>query len=261
MKYMNSTRTTGIPLAATLMMIWGSAAQAADFVNFQSFDTSVYVQAGNKIDPEKTISPIFEAFGDYSIGDMYVYSIWQNALESDHRQGVSSTYYYKFVPRLSMGKIFDTDLSFGPLKDISFAQWISRTKGYDTEYMPGIGLDWNVPGFTWLRSMFYFEHNKQMGWNDRRIHIDYGYPFSTRWGDFRIVGTFDQTLGGDGQAKVTDFKPELHYDLGRALGQAPGHLWTGIVINYVKNKYKIKDTPYFSTNQVSYGTFIRYSFF
>jgi len=258
---MKIARRTGIALACTLLMTWGCKVQAADFVNFQMFDTSLYVQAGNKVDPEKTVSPIFEAFGDYSIGDMYVYGIWQNALESSHRQGNASTYYYKFVPRLSMGKIFGKDLSFGALKDISFAQWISRAKGFDHEYMPGIGLDWNVPGFTWLRSMFYFEHNRELGWNDRRIHIDYGYPFSTRWGDFRIVGTFDRTFGGKGQAVVTDFKPEIHYDLGRALGHAPGHLWAGVVVNVVKNKYKIKDSEFFPTNQVSYGALIRYSFF
>ncbi|MGO3619566.1 MAG: outer membrane protein OmpK [Pseudomonas helleri] len=235
-------------------------AQAGDFVNFQMFDASLYAQAGNEIDPEKTISPIFEAFGDYSIGDMYVYSIWQNAMEPN-QQGTSSTYYYKFVPRLSFGKILGKDLSFGPLKDISFAQWISRTKGYHHEYMPGLGLDWDVPGFSWLRTMYYFEHNEQQGWNDRRIHIDYGYPFSTRYGDFRVVGTFDHTFGGRGQAKVTDFKPELHYDLGKAFGQAPGHLWTGIVLNPIKNKYKIEDSDDFPTNQVSYGALIRYSFF
>jgi len=260
MNDMTLSRKTSVAFAS-ILMVWGCEAQAGDFVNFQMFDTSLYLQAGNKVDPEKTISPIFEAFGDYSIGDMYVYAIWQNALESNHLQGPSSTYYYKFVPRLSIGKIFGTDLSFGPLKDISFAQWISRTKGYGTEYMPGIGLDWDVPGFTWLRTMFYAEHNQPLGWNDRRIHIDYGYPFSTSWGNFRIVGTFDRTFGGSGQAVTTDFKPELHYDLGQALGQKPGHLWTGVVIDMVKNKYKIQNTASFKTNQVSYGALIRYSFF
>jgi len=260
MKYSTLTGKGSLSTACISLLCTAFSAHAGDFVNYQSFDASLYVQGGNKVDPQDTISPIFEAFGDYSIGDMYVYSIWQNALNHNY-QGTGSTYYYKFVPRLSMSKIFNTDLSYGIFKDISFAQWIDRTQGYDYQYMPGIGLDWNVPGFAWLRSMYYFEHNEQLGWNDRRLHIDYGYPFSTKWGDFRIVGTFDQTFGGSGQAKTTDFKPELHYDLGKALGQKPGHLWTGLIIEPIKNKYKIQSTRYYDTDQASYGVSIRYSFF
>ncbi|CDG20164.1 conserved exported protein of unknown function [Xenorhabdus poinarii G6] len=235
-------------------------AHASQFVNFQSLDTSLYTQFENNVDPQKTISPIVEAFGDYKIGDLYVYSIWQNALQHDDR-GDKSTYYYKWVPRLSASKITGYDLAYGPFKDVLFAQWIAKTKNVKPDYFPGISLDWQVDGFSWLRTIFYFENNANGHWNDQRIHIDYGLPFSNQLGDFRIVGTFDYTLGSGDNPEMIDFKPELHYDLGKQLGYQPGHLWTGVVVNPVKNKYKIKDTSDFHTNQFSYGVFIRYSFF
>ncbi|TCV99840.1 outer membrane protein OmpK [Biostraticola tofi] len=247
-------------LGVTVLLASAYQAEAGDFVNFQSFDTSLYLQNENRVDPQKTLSPIVEAFGDYSIGDMYVYSIWQNSLQSAY-QGDNSTYYYKIVPRLSYSKITGQDISYGWFKDLTFAQWIARTKGADYDYFAGIGLDWQTGWISWLRTLFYYEYNPSKGWNDQRLHIDYGVPFSLGENDFRVVGTFDYTFGLHGQTQTIDFKPELHYDLGKKWGNLPGHLWTGIVLNPIKNKYKIKDSPYFATNQFSYGVFIRYSFF
>lgn len=234
-------------------------AYSGGFVNYQSVDVSLYLQGGNKVDPETALSPILESFGDYSFGDLYTYAILEKSLQSGY-SGPSTTYYFKLVPRLSMGKLLGKDLSFGPFKDISFAQWISKTKDQGYNYFPGIGIDWQVAGFSWLRSMYYWEHNPGLGWNDRRVHVDYGLPFTTSMGDFRIVGTLDHTLGLNNQAITTDFKPELHYDLGKAMGQPGGHLWIGAVLDLVKNKYKIESSDYFKTNQSSYGVLLRYSF-
>ncbi|MBD2799192.1 hypothetical protein ID854_01625 [Xenorhabdus sp. M] len=252
--------TSSVFPAISLCFLFSPSAKSADFVNFQSIDTSLYFQFENKIDPPKTISPIIEAFGDYKIGDMYVYSIWQNSLQHDYN-GDKSTYYYKFVPRLSASKITGYDLSYGPLKDVLFSQWIAKTKNIKHDYFLGVSLDWQVADFSWLRTIFYFENNAKGSWNDQRIHIDYGVPFNNRLGDFRIVGTLDYTLGRRDNPEMIEFKPELHYDLGKQLGYESGHLWTGVVVTLGKNKYKIKDSPYFRTNQFSYGMFIRYSFF
>ena len=244
----------------------------ADFVNFQSFDVSLYNFNDNKMSPETTVSPIVEAFGDYSIGDMYVYSILENNAGDDDWTGKDQTYYYKFVPRLSYSKIFNQDISHGVFKDIAFAQWVAKTQDVDSvDYYAGIALDWNLPvnGFSWFRTIFYRENSAYSdgvvseGWDGSRIHIDYGIPFSTSIGDFRIVGTFDHTFN---DVRVTDFKPELHYDLGKALGNDAGHLWTGLVINPIRNKYGAKDGAVGWTggvtdsNQEAWGAFIRYSF-
>ncbi|WP_244967831.1 hypothetical protein ACNFJN_17010 [Xenorhabdus budapestensis] len=53
-------------------------------------------------------------------------------------KGDKSTYYYKFVPRLSTSKITGYDFSYGPLKDVLFAQWIAKTKKVKYDYFPGI---------------------------------------------------------------------------------------------------------------------------
>jgi len=37
-------------------------------------------------------------------------------------------------------------------------------------------------------------------------------------------------------------------------------LWVGIVLDPIKNKYKIQNTAYYPTNQFSYGALVRYSF-
>ena len=243
----------------TAISVPTSYVAAKPFVNFQSLDTSLYAFGGNKVDPTKTLSPVLEAWGDYSIGDMYVYGIWQRSLQGDY-VGDTSTYYYKAVPRLSLAKNINRDISYGVFKDVSAALWISRTKGYSYSYYPGLALDWQVPGFSWLRTIYYYEHNPKKGWDDQRLHIDYAYPFTNYIGDFRIVGTFDMTFGHGDNPVMIDFKPELHYDLGQALGYQPGKLWIGAVINPMKNKYKIEDSPYYRTNQFNYGVMVRYSF-
>ncbi|MDH1866522.1 hypothetical protein N5D83_06785 [Pseudomonas chengduensis] len=261
-------KTGVLALSLALVTLTTTNPAQADFVNFQSVDVSLYAFNDNKLAPETTVSPIVEAFGDYSIGDMYVYSI----LETNASDRSDNTYYYKFVPRLSFSKIFNKDISSGIFKDVALAQWIAKTEGVDgIDYYVGLAIDWNLPfdGWSWFRTIFYRENSAYSdgtftkGWDGSRLHIDFGIPFTTSLGDFRIVGTFDQTFN---DVKVTDFKPELHYDLGKALGNAPGHLWTGIVVNPIRNKYGVKDgAPSWTggvadSNQMAYGAFIRYSF-
>ncbi|MBK4714112.1 MULTISPECIES: hypothetical protein [Tenebrionibacter/Tenebrionicola group] len=248
-------------LYVIFLMAFTEAAGAASrpFVNFQSLDGSLYFFDHNRVDPRRTFSTAVDAWGDYSIGDLYAYGTWQTALNNDY-QGAKSSYYYKFIPRLSLGKNIDKDISWGIFKVTSLALWVSRTRGQGASYFPGLAMDWQLPGLDWFRTIYYFEHNDKKGWNDQRLHLDFGSVFSTDIGDFRIAGTYDMTFGQGRNPVMIDFKPELHYDLGKSLGYAPRHLWIGAVINPVKNKYKIQDTPAFRTNQFRYGFMVRYSF-
>ncbi|MNE97234.1 hypothetical protein D3C80_1955490 [compost metagenome] len=56
------------------------------------------------------------------------------------------------------------------------------------------------------------------------------------------------------------FNPQIKYDLGRRLGYQKRHLYVGIEYEYWSDKYGIKSTSAFDTNQNATSIIARYDF-
>ncbi|MED5773682.1 hypothetical protein [Enterobacter kobei] len=56
------------------------------------------------------------------------------------------------------------------------------------------------------------------------------------------------------------FNPQVKYDLGKALGYEPKHLYVGLEYDYWSDKYGVKDSQYFTTDQNTASFLVKYHF-
>ncbi len=103
---------------------------------------------GFEVDPGEQSTFTFEHVQNSKIGDLFFFS----DLTYFHDSGVSddSTWYAEISPRLSLGKVFDTDLSWTPIrpslfavKDVLIATQYERGSNPDEAQaaLVGIGFD------------------------------------------------------------------------------------------------------------------------
>ena len=102
--------------------------------------------AGKEGDIQQTIT--FEHASGWSFGDLFFFTdLIKYNTDAKNGNGDGHTYYGEFSPRLSFGKIFQRDLSIGPIKDVLVAMTYEFGEGDVETYMIGPGFDLNVPGF------------------------------------------------------------------------------------------------------------------
>lgn len=153
----------GLMLAATLLA--GGQAVAGDLLQWQN-NSLTYLWGKNfTVNPQIQQTVTFEHADAWKYGDNFFFldRIFYNGKE-DGNVG-PSTYYGEFSPRLSFGKIFDKDLSFGPIKDVLLAFTYEFGEGDNESYLLGPGFDLNIPGFDYFQLNFY---QRQTEGNRRR---------------------------------------------------------------------------------------------
>lgn len=185
--------------------------------------------------------------------------------EKENRQPETSEFYGELYPNFSFGKIFDKDLSFGPVQDIGFLAGFNFAPEVDTFYwLPGIRLVLNLPGFTFanLDTTAYFQDgasNPAQGVsvdeNDSwMIDFNWNLPFSIGKTKWTIEGHMEYIFSADTKTTIQDdgvysgkregaflFQPQVRMDLG-SLWDFPETLFIGIEYQYWDNKLGDTDT-------------------
>ena len=199
-----------------------------------------------EVDPAIQQAVTFEHASGWSVGDLFVFvdSIHYNGARD--AAGNNSTWYGEIAPRLSFGKISGKELSFGPITDVLLAGTYERGRGDIKNYLLG-------PGFDYLQLNTYYRHS------DSPEGVRGSWQITPVWGitlpvgrsDILIDGYIDWIVDNDGDGKQANFhfNPQVKYDLGKALGWQPKKLYAGIEYSYWKNKYGIKDSSAFDTDQ------------
>lgn len=206
-----------------------------------------------EVEPAIQQAVTFEHVSGWSFGDLFLFvdSIHYNGARD--AAGNHSTWYGEIAPRLSLGKISGQELKFGPITDILLAGTYERGRGDIRNYLLGPGFDLAVPGFDYLQLNTYYRHS------DSPDDVRSAWQITPVWAitvpagrsDILIDGYIDWVIDNDGNGKHANlhFNPQVKYDLGKALGWQAKTLYTGIEYSYWKNKYGIKDSSAFDTDQ------------
>lgn len=146
--------------------------------------------------------------------------------------------YGELHPRLSGGKIFDCDLSLGPISDILLAGELNFSRGWRA-YFYGLGFDLDLPRFKFFAINFFVRDDDTIE-DDSTFQISpsWSLPFvlgETRW----EFGGFLDYAGSEGVGVANLLaQPHLLLDVGRFWAQADT-LWLGIEYQYWQNKFGI----------------------
>ncbi|SER36981.1 outer membrane protein OmpK [Halopseudomonas bauzanensis] len=241
-----------IGIAATTLALASSLAAASPL---QWQDNSLTYLYGNdfEVDPKTQQAVTFEHVSGWSFGDLFLFvdSIHYNGAKDAN--GNNSTWYGEVAPRLSFGKLSGQQLTFGPITDVLLAGTYERGRGDIKNYLLGPGFDLNLPGFDYFQLNTYYRHS------DTPDGVRGAWQVTPVWAvtlpvgksDILIDGYIDWIVDNDGDGKHANlhFNPQVKYDLGKALGWKAKQLYTGIEYSYWKDKYGIKNTAAFDTNQ------------
>lgn len=164
----------------------------------------------------------------------------------------NSFYYMEFSPRISLSWLTGQDLSAGPLKDVKAAFTYEKGEGGPgTEnYLYGLGFDWDVPGFAYLKTNLYrVKINNQVFFADQnsngyatQLTVAGAYPFAIGEQDFVVDGYIDWRSPSDAAGTQTSVGSSIQvkWDAGKTLFGKERKLYVGTELNMWHNKYGIK---------------------
>lgn len=225
-----------------------------------------------KVNPPLQHTFTFEHVSGWTWGDVFLF-VDQINYNGQKDPGLGrNSYYGEFSPRLSLGKLSGRNLAFGPIKDILVAATYEFGEGDTEAYLLGPGFDLDIPGFDFFQVNIYYRkpdgHRVPGGaW---QITPTWAYTLPVGNSDILIDGFIDWVINNrlastrePGQVNYhanLHINPQIKYDLGKALGHAPKHLYVGIEYDYWSDKYGIRDSRVFRTNQNTASALLKYHF-
>ncbi|MGH8437224.1 MAG: outer membrane protein OmpK [Pseudomonas sp.] len=246
----------------------GQAAIAGDLLHFQ--DNSLTYLNGSSFnemnfDAEEQRSQTtytFEHASGWNWGDIFAFYDYIDADNLQyggsfdqgtfHAHEKNNFYYMEINPRVSGSWLTGQNLSVGPLKDVLAAFVYEKGNGGPgTEnYLYGIGLDWNVPGFAFLQTNLYrvkindhvlFADTSGPGYAEQ-LTIAGAYPFSLGKQSFVIDGYIDWRSPSKDAGTQTSLGSSIQvkWDAGKALFGKERALYVGTELNMWHNKYGLK---------------------
>ena len=250
---MNRTLSS-VLLASSLLA--AAPAMAGDIFQWQSNSLTYLNGRDFTANPEIQQTFTFEHADSWKYGDnfLFVDKIFYNG-KKDANAG-DNTYYGEISPRLSMGKIFGQKFEFGPITDVLLAATYEFGEGDNESYLIGPAFDLKIPGFDYFQLNFYQRHTEgnRPGDGVWQITPVWSYTIPVGKSDVLIDGFMDWVVDNDETSRGTyhsnlHFNPQIKYDLGKALNYPERQLYVGIEYDYWTNKYGIKDTGSFDTDQ------------
>lgn len=146
-----------------------------------------------------------------------------------------SDHYGELSPRLSLGKISGSDLSFGPVKDVLLAGTWEMGDGFDN-FLYGVGFAFDIPGFKYFNANIYAVNNDTGHDDNEQLTLTWGYPFSIGSQEFLIDGFLDWSSATSTDKSEMNFTPQIKWNAGKLMGlESP--LYVGLEYAYWNNKY------------------------
>lgn len=254
--------------------------QGDKWLNWQ--DTSITGLYGGKfeVDPSDQATVTLEHASDWSFGDVYMFLDGTRFSHGDRNgKGDRDQYYGEATVRLSIDKLTGTDSHFSIFQqdlvifeDILFAASYERGSDRDAteSILLGLGFDFDLSAFSLigLNKLKYFQvnvyarndvHSDDTGFEDYQITVVTALPFQIGKAKFLADGYIDYVFGKGPQHANFHLNPQIKLDLGNFYGN-PDKLFVGVEIDYWRNKYGIKDSSGFDTNQCAVSGIIKYHF-
>nr|HPQ95927.1 outer membrane protein OmpK [Thiolinea sp.] len=145
--------------------------------------------------------------------------------------------YAEFSPRLSLGGVTDSDLSFGPVKDVLLASTWESGENFDN-LLYGIGFALDVPGFNYVNLNVYKAAN-DVSEDDEQLTLTWGLPFKLGSADFLYDGFLDWSSASATNAAEMNWTSQLKWNVGKHLAlKSP--LYLGLEYAHWNNKFGIK---------------------
>ena len=264
-----------------LLPIWLAAASPAmalaegnssqtSLVNYSDTSITLLHGTGFEIDPHLQTSVTVEHFSDLAFGDLFAF------IDYYKFHGAGTDWYGEFSPRLSLGKISGTDMSFGLfhsdyliVEDLLVAGTYERGKKPDqTEaFLLGLGFDLKFTmleligyeGFQYANINLYARKDPGYGFEDIQLTFAAAYPFAIGETKFLADGFIDYIAGLGPKAENLHFVPQKKLDIGNYWNR-PDQTYLGFEYDYWSNKFGVADSPALDSDQHAVSAILQVHF-
>lgn len=242
-----------------------SSLASASPLQWQNNSLTYLVGSDFQVDPKTQQTVTFEHVSGWSFGDLFFFvdSIHYNG--GRNARGDNSSWYGELSPRFSLGKLSGQAISFGPVKDVLLATTWEFGRGDLNNYLVGPGFDLAVPGFDFVQLNTYYRRADTPDGARGVWQITPVWAWTQPLGksDLLIDGFIDWVVDNDSRSGAHanfKFNPQVKYDLGKAMDWSPKQLYVGVEYDYWKNKYGIKDSSAFKTDQSATNLIVKLHF-
>lgn len=235
-------------------------AESNSLIQWQDFSLSYLYGDQFKVDPAEQHTLTVEYVAGLSFGDVFAFLDLTYFADSDESDGL----YGEVTPRFSYKKIFNDDFSAGLVTDVLLATSLEYGAGPVETFLAGPAVDLKIPGFDFFQlNLFY-----RSGINSENISD--GWQLTPAWAMTFPVGNSEIVFDGfvDWVFATEDsnyesnlhFNPQLKYNLGKVLLSDESKLYVGVEYSYWSNKYGIKDSSNFRTDDSVVSFLLKYHF-
>ncbi|WP_372846429.1 outer membrane protein OmpK [Pontiella sp.] len=253
-------------LVPALLALSTTFAFGGDFLQWQDTSLTGLYGTGFEVDPETQQTLTIEHANGWMWGDFFWF---HDAIYFDGDQSSNDkvTYYGEIAPRISAGKILKKDLSVAFVKDwlIAGCYEYGEFNGEDfglQNGLIGVGVDLDVPGFDFFQLNVYQRFGLDGPGGDC-VQITPVWKLSTPVGKSTFIfdGYADWVVNSDGgYSDNLHFNPQFKFDIGVLMGLEDGALLAGAEYDLWLNKYGIKDSAGFKTDQSAISALVQYHF-
>ncbi len=224
---------TGI-FSTAFLISTPSLSAKAEIIQWQGGNVQLLRGWDYKVDsPQGTIAT-FEYANSWLYGDAFAF------LDRTWPDTGKPTYYAEFSPRFSLGKIFDTDLSYGLIKDVLISTTLEKPLHQGPRYLYGGAIDLNLPGFKFFNTNAYLRDDTQLDGQTWQVTLAWSAPFEAGGAKFETRGYADFAGEEDTAEANQQIVPQLLLDAGNLAGLQDNKLFLGIEWHYWHNKYGIE---------------------
>lgn len=235
----------------TATALWLAVAPASAEVLWQDFSVT-YLKGDNyRIDSPEQQVYTFEHAAGTSWGDSFLF------LDHLHGENETRSNYAEWSPRASLGKLSGTTISVGPITDLLLASTIEMSE-FQTNYLYGMGVDLAIPGFKYAQLNLYRRQNENTDDNWQATLV-WGLPFTLGNQVFLYDGFLDWANESDDQSEQMNLTSQLKWSL-RQLLNLKSEFYLGVEYVYWLNKYGVKDSPAFRTDESNLNLLVKWHF-
>jgi nucleoside-specific outer membrane channel protein Tsx len=271
---------SGLP-ASSIESTAASAEKSKGFLLWMDNSISILPYGWNyKVDPSEQTTFTFEHVHESAIGDFFGF-IDVTSFQGKNGSGDQTTWYGEVSPRLSLGKLLNKDLSFTlfrrslfEVKDVLLAAQYERGADADVAQAVLVGIGFNLDvrkagllgplgKFKYIQLNLYarseLTETAPNGFRDMQITMVAAYPITIGRAKFLIDGYFDWVLGIGSEEWSYHLNPQIKLDLGNFFG-TPDKIYAGVELDFWWNKYQIRSSDAFDTNQRAVSLLFKYHF-
>ncbi|MFK5923336.1 MAG: outer membrane protein OmpK [Verrucomicrobiota bacterium] len=234
--------------------------ESKSVILWQDFSLTYLYGEGFTVDPPEQHTMTFEYTAGLSFGDVFTFTDFTYYQDSSESNGI----YGELTPRFSYNKIFDQDFSMKPVSDVLLATSLEYGSNPVEAFLFGPGIDLKIPGFKFFQlNLFY-----RLGLNSE--NLSGGWQLSPSWSVSFPVGSseivFDGFIDWVFVTENSNYEPNFHfnsqlkYNVGKLLWGEDGKLYAGIEYRYWLNKYGIKNSKAFDSNDNVVSFLVKYHF-